>query len=83
MKEQDIRARIVSAVAVAIVIPMLVVVYFVMKLGSGKLGGPGAIVVLFLLALVLVGVGADMLRRVADDEPDPEGAADSTEYEDG
>ena len=70
MKEQDARARIVSAVAVAVVIPMLVVVYFVVRLGTGKLGGPGAVVVLFLLALVLVGVGADMLRRVAVDEPE-------------
>lgn len=75
MNEQDIRGRIVCAVAIAIVIPMLVVVYFVMKLGSGKLGGPGAIVVLFLLALVLVGVGADMLRRMAVDDPEPEGDA--------
>ena len=60
----DLRTKIVSAVAVSIVIPMLIVLYLVARWSSGSLDSPGTIILLFLLALVLVGGGANILRSI-------------------
>ena len=60
----DLRTKIVSAIAVSIVIPMLIVLYLVARWSSGSLDSPGTIILLFLLALVLVGGGANILRSI-------------------
>ncbi len=60
----DLRAKIVSAVAVSIVIPLLIVLYLVARWSSGSLDSPGTIILLFLLALVLVAGGANILRSI-------------------
>lgn len=79
----DLRTKIVSAVAVSIVIPMLIVLYLVARWSSGSLDSPGTIILLFLLALVLVGGGANILRSIgpvqkASDKP---AAAEQAEEE--
>ena len=66
------RTVLVSAVGLAVVIPLLVIVYFAMRFGSGKLKAPGAVIVVFLLTLVLVWVGSDMLRRSTEEESAPD-----------
>ena len=57
------------AIALAVVIPLLVIVYLAVKFGSGQLRAPGAVIVVFLLTLVLIWVGADILRTPTEEEP--------------
>ena len=64
------RTVLVSAVGLAVVIPLLVIVYLAMRFGSGQLKAPGAVIVVFLLTLVLIWVGWRILCTPTDEEPD-------------
>lgn len=61
---RDIRNRLASAVATAVVLPLMIVMYLMSRWASGNLDSAGTIVVLVLLALVLIGGGLNILRQV-------------------
>jgi uncharacterized membrane protein len=73
---QDIRTKIVNAVAVSVVIPLLIVNYLIMRWASHTIDdNPGTIVALVLLALVLIGGGVNIVRSISIAVPDGKSAA--------
>lgn len=58
----NFRSKIVNAVALAVVLPLLIVVYLMTQWASGALDNPTTIVILTLLALVLIAGGLNILR---------------------
>ena len=60
----DVRVKTVTAVALCVVIPMLIVVHLVDRKSADTLGSPWAVLVLFVLGLVLVGVGLNILSTI-------------------
>ena len=73
------RPKLVSAISLAVVIPLLVIVYLATRFGSGQLEAPAAVLVVFLLTLVLVWVGSDILRTSTEDEPESGGSTTETD----
>ena len=60
----DIRVKTVTAVALCVVIPMLIVVHLVDRYSAGTVASPSAVVILFVLGLVLVGIGLGILSTI-------------------
>lgn len=68
----DIRVKTVTAVALCVVIPMLIVVHLVDRYSAGTLDSPWAVVILFVLGLVLVGIGLSILNAISPPVAAPE-----------
>jgi len=58
------RFKIVNAVALAVVLPLMIVVYLMARWAAGALNNPTTIVILTMLALVLIAGGLNILRTV-------------------
>lgn len=71
----DIRVKTVSAVALCVVIPMMIVVHLVDRYSAGTLDSPWAVVILFVLGLVMVGIGLSILKNIAPVEELPKAPA--------
>jgi len=61
---RDIRNQLASAVATAVLLPLMIVMYLMTRWASGQLDSAGTIGLLVVLALVLIGGGLNILRKV-------------------